>query len=249
MYPNARLQSVKRWEDVFEAVESGQADLGVVPVENSYAGSVTEVYDLILKHKFFIESAIGLHVSHCLMANEGADFDTINKVISHPQALSQCKEYIKEKRFIPEPCLNTALAAKIVSERGGTNIAAIASEDAADIHHLNVLDRDIQTSKQNCTRFVFISKQLFIEDDANRISLAFSLPHITGSLHRTLARFSIAGLNLTKIESRPLPEQGFEYLFYLDFSGNLRDDATVDLLCSLCTELPSFTFLGNYKEI
>jgi len=249
VYKDANIQSYERWEDVFDAVAKDEVDFGVVPVENSYAGSVTEVYDLILKHKLTISGAIGLSISHCLMANEGADFDTISKVYSHPQALSQCKDYIKEKGFVPEPCLNTAVAAKIVAEKGSINIAAIGSVEAAEIHGLVILEKDIQSSKQNCTRFVFISKKLEIEESANRISLAFSLPHVTGSLHRTLARFSIAGLSLTKIESRPLPNSSFEYLFYLDFNGNLRDSATVDLLCSLYTELPTFTFLGNYLEI
>lgn len=244
LYPQAKPLFSSDFSSVFAAVKGGKADLGVVPVENSLAGSVGEVYDLILKYRFRIVRALSLPVRHCLASSESS-FSKIRTVCSHPQALHQCSEYLARHGFHPEPFSSTAEAAHEAKKPG---VAAICSEQAARCRGLHILERDIQNCSGNRTRFLVISRLPVIPENAAKISLCFSLPHRTGTLYAVLARFAAAGLNLTKIESRPIPGKNFEYDFYLDFSGNVRDAHTLDLLCALKEELPRFSFLGNYAE-
>ena len=248
LFPLSNTCFYPSWEDVFKAVDSGEADFGVLPVENSSAGSVSDVYDLLLKYRFFITGALDLPISHCLCALKQSELSDIEQVWSHPQGLAQCSNFIAKNSLKPVPCSNTAVAAKLVAEEKRLNCAAICSEQAAKEYGLKVLKRDFQNCLQNSTRFVVISKKLYIPDDADKISLCFCLPHRTGSLHNVLCRFSSHGLNLTKIESRPLPGSSFEYLFYLDFTGNMRSEHVMNLMCALSEELPEFSFFGNYKE-
>lgn len=248
LYPKAKPLFFPSFADIFAAVENGRADLGLVPVENSSAGSVSEVYDLILKYRFHIIAAATLHVHDCLAAAKRVDPRTIGTVYSHPQALAQCSEYIKTNGMKPLPASSTAAAAQSIAQRQEAGIAAICSEHAAKEYGLNILEKDIQNSSTNCTRFVVISKQMYLPKDAQKISLCFSLVHQTGSLYSVLARFAQAGLNLTKIESRPIAGKNFEYDFYLDFTGNVREEKTRNLILSLYDELPRFSFLGNYTE-
>jgi len=248
LYPKASPQFYPSFCEIFAAVESGSADLGLLPVENSSAGSVSDVYDLILKYRFHIVAATSLHVHDCLAAAKRVDTRSIGTVYSHPQALAQCSDYIKTHDFRPLPCSSTAAAAQNIAQRQEAGIAAICSEYAAKEYGLNIIESDIQNSSNNCTRFIVISRQLFIPQDAQKISLCFSLLHKTGSLYSVLARFAAAGLNLTKIESRPIIDKNFEYDFYLDFTGNVREEHTLNLILSLYDELPRFSFLGNYTE-
>lgn len=248
LYPKAKPLFFPGFADIFAAVENGRADLGLVPVENSSAGSVSEVYDLILKYRFHIIAAATLHVHDCLAAAKRVDPRTIGTVYSHPQALAQCSEYIKINGMKPLPSSSTAAAAQSIAQRQEAGIAAICSEHAAKEYGLNILEKDIQNSSTNCTRFIVISKKMYLPKDAQKISLCFSLVHQTGSLYSVLARFAQAGLNLTKIESRPIAGKNFEYDFYLDFTGNVREEKTRDLILSLYDELPRFSFLGNYTE-
>lgn len=248
LHSGSALKFYETFEDVFKALLNNEATYGVVPVENSNAGSVMEVYDLILKYRFFIVSAAELPVNENLLGVKGAALDDIKTVYSHPQALSQSDEFIKERGITPIQYTNTAMAAKLVAEKNDKSIGAIGSTLAASLYGLSVVAHDIQTVKHNCTRFITISKELIIPEDANKVSVVFSLPHTVGALQRVLNRFSMNGLNLTKIESRAARNGLFEYLFYLDFSGNLKDDNTVAFISSLKDELPDFTFLGNYKE-
>ena len=238
----------KSFEEIFSSVASGEADFGVVPVENSTAGSVHENFDLIMKYRLYIAGAVDLPVCHCLCAAEGAELDTISDVISHPQGLMQCKEFTESHGFNTISAENTAFAAERVSQSGRTDIAAICSEEAAKKFGLKILKKNIQSIPHNTTRFLIISKKLIIPENAHKISLIFSLPHVTGSLYRILGRFAVCGLNLTKLESRPVKSSGFSYLFYLDFTGSVRDSETLNLLCALYDELPEFTFLGNFRE-
>lgn len=239
---------VSSFADVFAAVRDGRADYGVLPVENSSTGSVNEVYDLMMAHRFSIAAAVEVPIRHCLLAVDGASMDTIKTVYSHHQGLSQCAEFIASKGWEAQPFANTAMAARMVAEKGDISIAAIASEQSGHIYGLNTLSNDIQIVKNNCTRFIVISSKLVISPAADRISLIFGLPHTTGSLYKVLARFAAQGLNLTKIESRPIRTGDFEYAFYLDFEGSVTQKGTMDLLCALSEELPFFTFLGNYQE-
>lgn len=247
-FPEGDLCYYTRFPQVFSAVESGGAEFGVVPVENSSAGSVIDVYDLILKYRFFIVGAADLPIHHYLAAKSGVALGDIRTVYSHPQGLAQCSEFLNTGGYQVCEYSNTAAAAKMVAESDSQTVAAICSREAVERYGLSILSGDIQNEQNNCTRFIVIAKQPCIPSQADKISLCFSLPHTIGSLYRTLARFALHGLNLTKIESRPIPDKSFEYLFYLDFSGNVRDPEVLNLLCSLSDELPSFSFLGNYKE-
>lgn len=249
MFPNAQLSNYKAFSDVFEAVDCGEIQYGVLPVENSTGGSVSAVYDLILKHRFYIIGAIDLPIDYCLGGIRQAEFEDIEMVWTHPQTISQCSDYIAKNNFEPTPCSNTAVAAKAVAKEKRLNVAAICSYMAAKEYRLKPLDNHVQDDKTNTTRFIVISKKLYISKDSNKISLCFSLPHVTGSLYSLLCRFNSLGLSLTKIESRPRPDKNFEYLFYLDFSGNVHSDNVVELLSQLSEEMPEFSFLGNYCEI
>lgn len=248
LFPDSPIDFHKQFEDVFEAVNQNKARFGIIPVENSTAGSVHESYDLIMKYKFFIVGAYDLKVDHCLCAKPGVKFEDIENVYSHTQALSQCNIFLKNFDFTGITFSNTAAAAKFVSESEKNNIAAICSESAAKKYGLKIIRKGIQNVTNNTTRFIVISKELVIDEDAEKISLIFSAPHRTGSLYRVLGRFSMTGLNLTKLESRPVANGRFDYYFYVDILGSVRDEQTLDLLCALSDELPEFSFLGNYYE-
>lgn len=248
LFPKGELSFSHAFGDVFEALRQGTADFGILPVENSSAGSVTEVYDLILKYRFFIAAATTVKIDHCLAVPKGTRREELQMVYSHPQALAQCSEYLKSNGLSAEPFSNTAAAAKMAAQQGGS-IGVICSQQAAETYGLTILDHDIQNSHSNCTRFVAVCRGPVIPPDAQKISLCFSLPHTTGSLSGVLSRFAIHGLNLTKIESRPLADKNFEYDFYLDFSGNVHEADTLDLIAALYEELPRFSFLGNYREL
>ena len=249
LFPNGDCFGLKTFSDVFDAVDSGKAEFGVLPVENSTAGSVSAVYDLILKHRFYIVGALDMPIDYCLCGLRQSEISDIEKVWTHPQSISQCENYIAAHNFEPTPCANTAVAARDVAREKRLNVAAICSYKACEEYGLKIPDNHIQDIDSNTTRFIVISKKLFISSDADKISLCFSLPHVSGSLYSVLCRFNSLGFNLTKIESRPISGRGFEYLFYLDFSGNARTAEATRLLCAMSEELPNFSFLGNYCEI
>ncbi len=240
------LKFVPEFRQVFDQVAQGA--LGVLPVENSAAGSVTAVYDLILQYRFFIVGAVDVGIEHCLAAVEGQREEEITQVLSHPQALSQCSAYIAARGLEAGEFSNTAAAAEHVAREGLAGVAALCSAEAAKRYGLAILRRGVQNTPNNTTRFVAISKEAVLPEEASKISLCFSLPHTTGSLYNVLERFAVCGLNLTKIESRPIPGSQFEYDFYLDFTGCIHDPDTLELVCALNAELPRFSFLGNYSE-
>lgn len=249
VFPNAEPKFYSPFKEVFKAIQNGEADFGVIPIENSSAGSVTAVYDLMLKYRFHIAAAADIPVNHCIAAKKGTLPENIKTIYSHEQALSQCSDFLNSRPAIEaKEYVSTAQAAKMVSESDDSSIAAICSEEAAETYGLDILLRGFQNNPNNCTRFIVISKKIYIEPDADKISLCFALPHVTGSLYSTLCRFAAHGLNLTKIESRPIYGKSFEYLFYLDFAGSISNKETINLLCALSDELAEFSFLGNYKE-
>ncbi len=248
LFPDSPVRFYKQFEDVFEAVNKGEAKFGVIPVENSTAGSVHESYDLIMKYRFYVVGAYDLKIEHCLCAKADTKYEDITDVYSHPQALSQCNNFLKSFDFTGVNFSNTAAAAEFVAKSSKNNIAVICSELAAKKYGLKILKRNVQNNNNNRTRFIVISKELVIGEDADKISLIFSAPHTTGSLYRVLGRFSMAGLNLTKLESRPIENADFDYYFYVDVMGSVKDESTLDLICALYDELPEFEFLGNYFE-
>ena len=249
MFQNGNLHFTERFADVFKSVAEGKTDFGVIPIENSWAGSVHESFDLMMKYRLHIVCAVELPIHHCLVGVKGAPIDGIRQVVSHPQGLAQCGDYITAHGFESISYSNTATAAMDVAKHGDPTVAAIASEETAALYGLEVLERDIQSSSANVTRIIAISRDLKIADNADLISLIFTVPNVTGSLYRLLARFALCGLNLTKLESRPTKDRNFDYYFYLDFTGSVGQENTLDLLCALEEELPVFNFLGNYPEL
>jgi chorismate mutase/prephenate dehydratase len=250
LFPSHNILFLKSHDEVFQALEDGSADIGVLPVENSSAGSVAEVYDLIMKYRFSIIAATTVQIRHCIAARTGSTLESLRTVVSHPQALSQCSEFIKECSLMPIQYFNTAEAARDIADNGDPACGVVCSELAAELYGLDILQRGIQNNPHNRTRFVAIKKEMVIPSDGDKISLCFSLDHTTGSLYSVLGRFAMHGLNLTKIESRPAKNvtDGFQYDFYLDFTGSVADEKTLDLICELSSELKNFSFLGNYVE-
>lgn len=246
LYPQAHPSFFSRFHDIFRCVQEGTADLGIIPVENSSAGSVSEVYGLLMQYCFSIIAAKTLNIHHCLANRTGRPED-VRSVHSKEIALMQCSKYLNTLQIPLVPASSTSSAAEQAAK--DNSIAAVCSESAALQNGLTILKRDIQNHGNNATRFVVISKNLCIPDHAEKISLCFNVAHTTGSLNAVLSRFASAGMNLTKIESRPIAGKDFEYDFYLDFTGNVHDTKVLELLCSLEDELPRFHFLGNYCEI
>ena len=236
---------------VAQAVEQGLCQYGVLPIENSSHGTVNAVYDLVRDHRFFIVRSLKLHVRHSLLANPGAKLEDIREIISHEQAIGQCSRFLKEHPQIKVTATeNTALAAKMVAESGRHDLAAISSARCAELYNLGVVDDHVQNSDNNYTRFICISKELEIYPGANRISLMMSLPHRPGALYSIIAKFAALGLNLTKLESRPVPGSDFEFLFYFDLESSVDKPETLSVLNELAA-VPSerFVFLGNYSEL
>ena len=237
------------FEKVFDAVNSNTVEFGFLPVENSSAGSVGEVYDLLLKYKLYIVGAVAMPIKHNLLGISGAQLKDIKTVYSHPQALSQCKEFLTKQGIKGIPFSNTAAAAEYAAKQNDLSVGAIGSAACAKKASLNIIAPSIQSFANNQTRFIVLSKKPIIPKDSDKISLVFSLSHTPGSLQKILTRFSLHGLNLTKLESRVGKNGDFETQFYLDFLGSAKDEKTLSLLCALRDELTDFFFLGNYKEI
>ena len=240
------------FDDVFNMVKSGEADYAVLPIENSTTGTVIEVCDLLLKHSYFITKELFLPIRHCLVGIKGAKIDDIDVIYSHSQALKQCTEFIKElsknKDIELREYFSTAASAKKVSEDNLKNQAAIAGYSNSEIYNLDVLEKNISNDKNNVTRFVVVSKQLEICEGAQKISASFKLSHKSGELYRILRCFAKGGLNLLKIESRPVPKENFEYMFFIDFLGNLNDKKVMTVLENVADEVKELKIVGNYSE-
>ncbi len=238
----------KTFEGVFKAVNSGEAPFGFLPVENSSAGSVDEVYDLLLKYKLFIVASASMPVVHNLLGLENAEISDIKMVYSHKQALGQCSKFLTEKGIAGVEYENTASAAKYVASLKDKSIGAIGSKTCADFGGLKILAPAVQSFENNKTRFILLSKTPIITENSEKISVVFSLDNTPGSLQKILTRFSLQGLNLTKLESRAGKNGDFETQFYLDFLGSAKSQKTLSLLSAMNNELADFYFLGNYKE-
>ena len=245
MFGNNKIEFLKSFEDVFEVIAADENAVGILPVENSTAGYVTNVYDLMLKYGHWIVKSIRLDVSQNLLSK--GSLSEIKTVYSHPHALKQCSGFLRKHGITAVEYGNTALAAKYVAELNDPSVAAIGSTTAAELYGLNVTAPAIQDETNNITRFIAVSKKPFISKESNTVSLALEIPHEKGSLYSMLGRFADLGLNLTKIESRPAGHD-FEYRFYIDFSGNVFDKRVVNLLSALESELAFFVFLGNYID-
>ncbi len=239
------------FERVFEAVEQGLCPYGVLPIENSAAGSVTAVYDLMQKHSFHIAKALRLKVDHVVLVNPGVKLDDVKEIMSHRHALAQCNNFLKAHPSVKAvPKSNTASAAKELASSGRRDAAVIASRACAELYGLEVVAEKVQDAAYNYTRFICISKDLEIYPDANKISIMLSLPHRPGALQTIISKFAAIDVNLTKLESRPVPGMDFEFSFIFDFEASPSDPAVRGLLSELSQdpEIDHFDFLGAYQE-
>lgn len=234
--------------DVFAALERGEADYAVVPVENSSTGSIRQVYDLMAQYRYSIVGEWQVKVEHCLMALPGVELSDIKTVYSHEQGLMQSEKYLDAHRdWKRVPTLDTAGSAKLVAETGDRTAAAICSRRAAKLYGLNILVEGVNYNSMNHTRFAVVSPVPELRSGRNKISAMFRLPHQSGSLHEILTIFAVQGLNLLKIESRPIPGRGWEYLFFLDFTGDLAAEGMDGVLHELSQLAAEIRILGNYK--
>ena len=239
----------KAWfTDVFAALEQGEADYAVLPVENSSTGSIRQVYDLLAQYRYSIVGEWQVPVVHCLMALPGVALEDIKTVYSHEQGLMQCEKYLDSHReWKRVPTLDTAGSAKLVAQTGDRTAAAICSRRAAELYGLHILAEGVNYNTMNHTRFAVVSPVPELRPGRNKISAMFRLPHQSGSLHEILTIFAVQGLNLLKLESRPIPGRGWEYLFFLDFTGDLAADGMDGVLHELSQLAAEFRILGNYR--
>ncbi len=236
------------FEDVFKAVDSGFCRYGVLPVENSTAGTVNKVYDLMEKYKFYITHSLKLFIRHSILAPEGVELSDIKEIFSHEQAINQCSEFINSLGIKVTVCENTAVAAKMVAESGRKDCASIGSKDGAALYGLKVLKSGIQNTDNNYTRFICISKNPEIYPGAKKTSFMMTIPHEPGSLYNILSRFAALGLNMTKLESRPIPGSNFEFMFYFDIDASVYSENLKALFSELENDAEKFSYLGSYTE-
>ena len=249
LFEKPQILYFKDFESVFRSVESGLCRYGVLPFENSIHGSVTEVYDRLSKGKVKVAASVKLPIHHALLAADGRTLSDITEVYSHKQAVAQCSDFLAAHRNIKvNICENTAMAAKMVAESDRRDIAAISSESCASLYHLHILGRDLQNSDVNYTMFYCITKEIEIVGEVDKAAFMFNIPNRTGSLADVLGRFAAYGINLIKIESRPICGKDFEFMFYCEADCKGLDEPLVRLLCELSQSLEVFRFIGAYKE-
>lgn len=238
---------VDTFREAMFAIEEGRADFAVLPIENSTAGIVDEIYDLLVEFENYIVGEQIIHISHALLGLSGSCREQIKEVYSHPQALMQCAGYLREHASWQQiSCQNTAMAAKKILDEQDMSKAAIASLYAAKLYGLSVLEENISDESQNSTRFIIVAGKKIYREDAGKVSICFEVPHAAGSLYHILSHFIYNGLNMTKIESRPIKDRNWEYRFFVDFEGNLSDMAVKNALAGLREEARYLKILGNY---
>ena len=244
---NIDSMHVETWRDAMEAIRTGEADYAVLPMENSSAGIISENYDLLVEYGYSIVGEQIIQIDHCLLGIPEAELSDIRQVYSHPQALMQCSSFLEEHRTWENlASKNTAMAAKKIKEDGQKSEAAIANRLTADIYGLKILQENIQNNPNNSTRFIIVSKEKIYVKDAGKISIYFELPNESGSLYHALSHFIYNNINMNRIESRPIPKRNWEYRFFIDFDGNLKDSAVQNALRGLKEETATMSILGNY---
>ena len=246
LFPEAEHRPLLSIRKVFEAVEVGRARWGLVPMDNSQAGSINETYDLFLRHGLHLVGETVVRVDHCLLALPGSTIDDLREVISHPQAIAQCEEFLNALEIDVRAEYNTAGAAKKITEERLERTAAIASRRAAELYGLEVLAEQIQTYPDNSTRFGALSRNPESLDEPDKSSLVFGVGHVSGSLYRCLGAFAERHLNLTKLESRPRPGRPWEYVFYADVAAPAHGPEMVEALAALSEHATSTRLLGSY---
>jgi prephenate dehydratase len=246
LLPDAERRPLPSIRKVFEAVEVGRARWGLVPMDNSQAGSINETYDLFLRHGLHLVGETVVRVDHCLLALPGSTIDDLREVISHPQAIAQCEEFLNAIELNTRAEYNTAGAAKRIAEERLEHTAAIASRRAADLYGLDVLAERIQTYPDNSTRFAAVSRDPDPLGEPDKSSLVFGVGHVSGSLYRCLGAFAERHINLTKLESRPRPGRPWEYVFYADVEAAAHTPEMVEALAALSEHATFTRLLGSY---
>ena len=250
MFKNPFIMYFKNFDGVFNAIEQGLCEYGILPLENSTAGSVKKVYDLMIHHNFSIVRTFRLKVDHNLLANKGTKIGDIKEIYSHEQAINQCSDYLKNLPAVKViPVENTAVAAKLVAESGRKDVAALSSRACAELYGLECLAPSIQDKGNNRTRFICISKNLEIYPGSDKTSVMMVLNHKPGALYKVLARLFVLGINVTKLESRPIPDRDFEFMFYFDLETSIYSEEYIQLMCELDELCEEFKYLGSYSEV
>ena len=250
IFKNPFIMYFKNFDAVFQAIEQGLCQYGILPIENSTAGSVKKVYDLMIKHNFSIIRTFRLKVDHNLLANPGAKLSEIREIYSHEQAINQSSEFLKSLSNVTIiPVENTAVAAEMVAKSGRIDTAALASHVCEELYGLKSLADSVQDKGNNRTRFICISKDLEIYPGSDKTSIMMVLSHKPGALYKVLARLYTLGINVIKLESRPIPERDFEFMFYFDLETSIYSEEFVQLMCELDDLCEEFKYLGSYSEV
>ena len=237
------------FDGVFAAIESGMCEYGVLPIENSTAGSVKRVYDLMVDHNLYVVRSMRVKIDHNLLAKPGTKLSDIKEIFSHEQAIDQSAAFLRTfKNVKVTVCPNTAVAARMVAESERNDVAALSSRDCAELYGLESLANSVQDKSNNYTRFICVAKNPQIYPGADRTSIMLVTPHKPGALYNVLARINALGLNLLKLESRPLPEREFEFMFYFDIEGSAYSPELLELISELESDSEEFKYLGTYAE-
>ena len=246
-YP--QLSYYDTWEEVFQAIDRGDCTYGVLPLENSNAGSVTRVYDLMIRYHVRIVRSTWMHIDHQLLAKPGTELSQVREIFSHPQAIAQSQAYLASLGVKVTPCENTAQAAKMVADSPREDVAALASRSCASLYGLCPLATSVQDNGNNHTRFICISKHTEIYPGADRTSIMVVTPHRPGALYQVMSRCNALGINLIKLESRPIPDRDFEFMFYFDLDVSVYAPEFLQLMGELEHMCEAFRYLGSYSEI
>ena len=250
IFKNPFIMYFKNFEGIFTAIEKGLCQYGILPIENSTAGSVNKVYDLMIKHNFSIVRTFRMKIDHNLLAKPGAKLADIKEIYSHEQAINQCSAFLGNLSGVKIiPVENTAVAAQMVAQSDRNDVAAISSRSCAELYELACLAPSIQDKGNNHTRFICISRDLEIYPGSDKTSIMMVLPHRPGSLYRVLARLYTLGINVTKLESRPIPDREFEFMFYFDLETSVYSEEFIQLMCELEDLCEEFKYLGSYTEV
>ena len=250
IFKNPFIMYFKSFEAVFNAIDQGLCQYGILPLENSTAGSVKKVYDLMIRHNFSIVRTFRLKIDHNLLVKSGTKLSDIREIYSHEQALNQCSAFIHNLTGVTViPVANTAIAAEMVANSDRRDIAAISSRNCAELYNLENIAASIQDKGNNRTRFICISRNLEIYPGSDKTSIMMILPHKPGSLYKVLARLYTLGINVTKLESRPIPDREFEFMFYFDLETSIYSEEFIQLMCELDELCEEFKYLGSYTEV
>lgn len=250
IFANPMIMYFKTFDGVFQAIDQGLCQYGILPIENSTAGSVTKVYDLMIQHNFYIARTFRLKVDHNLLANPGAKLEDIQEIYSHEQAINQCSAFLHSLKCVNVvPVANTAVAAEMVAASGRKDVAALSSRSCMELYNLKNLAASVQDKGNNRTRFICISKNMEIYPGSDKTSIMMVLSHKPGALYKVLARIYSLGINVTKLESRPIPDREFEFMFYFDLETSIYSDQFAELMCELESLCEEFKYLGSYTEV